>query len=182
MDKTFTVSRLVKVINFRTLNGTIYAHKNFLKTYSTLTYKTKSILLFNQILGKLRLRWKFPPISFNEWVWLQRRIFLSSIVWRRKASVLKLNNINQIYILYLKYYPHIYFHYRFFINWVTARQPSEPGCCQPTEKDTAFIRFNKLHKYYFNSHAVGMAAARSDGFKMNFSQNPFSRSAARFFL
>ena len=109
MDKTFTVSRLVKVINFRTLNGTIYAHKNFLKTYSTLTYKTKSILLFNQILGKLRLRWKFPPISFNEWVWLQRRIFLSSIVWRRKASVLKLNNINQIYILYLKYYPHIYF-------------------------------------------------------------------------
>merc|ERR1712227_994841 len=25
-------------------------------------------------------------------------------------------------------------------------KPSEPGCCQPTEKDTAFIRFNKLHK------------------------------------
>ena len=26
-------------------------------------------------------------------------------------------------------------------------QPSDPGCCQPDAKDTAFIRYNKLHKY-----------------------------------
>ena len=26
-------------------------------------------------------------------------------------------------------------------------QPSDPGCCQPDAKDTAFIRYNKLQKY-----------------------------------
>ena len=33
-----------------------------------------------------------------------------------------------------------------------------------------------------NSHAVGMAVARSYGFKIDFVRNPISGSAARFFV
>ena len=33
-----------------------------------------------------------------------------------------------------------------------------------------------------NSHAVGMAVVRPNGFKINFVRNPFSGSAARFFV